>query len=121
MPSLIGTVPRPTKRSGWRATYAGDAIVHDLRRLHRWIERHGIIALRRWRHHRLNIDAHVIEIAQTLGKTTVLSGDAGCPVDFLLRIHLLSVRRRKERERARSTYREMVATTDAAAGTATWE
>jgi hypothetical protein len=42
----------------------GDAVVDQLRRLHRDIERHSVVALRRrWRDH-LHVDAHGVEIGE---------------------------------------------------------
>ena len=46
----------------------GDAVVEDLHGFHRDLHRHGEIQLRGRGHHELEIDAHLVEIAQAVEK-----------------------------------------------------
>ena len=57
-----------------------EPVVHQARGLDRDVERHGVEALVRRRHHQLKVDAHGVEIGEAL----VVAGDARADVLFLL-------------------------------------
>ena len=77
------------KRSGARATNVGHSVVDDAGGLDTDFKRNGVVALRRRRHHDLPIDAHLVQIAQALGKTVVVTAQAGVAIDLLLLVDLV--------------------------------
>ena len=64
----------------------GNAVVDDLRRLDRDVERHRVIALRRRRRDHLHVDAHGVEI----GKPVLVAG-AFANIGFLLLVERLGL------------------------------
>ena len=66
LPSGIGTVPKPLRRSGLRATNSAMPSLTMLRRLHGDVERHRVVALRRRRLDHLHVEAHGVEIGEPL-------------------------------------------------------
>ncbi len=65
----------------------GDAVVHDLRGLHRDLDRHGVVALRWRRRDHLDVNAHGVEISKTL-----VGAGVGADVGFLLLVERLGLR-----------------------------
>ena len=74
-----------------------EPVVDHARGLHRDVERHGVEALVRRRHHQLHVDAHGVEI----GKALVIAGDARADVLFLLLAQRLGLGRGEMRKRDR--------------------
>jgi len=72
-------------------------VVHHARGFDRDVERHGIEALVRRRHHELHVDAHGVEIGEAL----VIAGDARAHVRVLLLGERLGLGIGKMRERNR--------------------
>ena len=79
-----------------------------------------MIALRRRRHDDLQVDAHRIEVVQSLGEFILRPADPRVTVDLLLCVHFFCVGRGKEGQRDRRNIK-MRRTIAAAAGTDTWE
>jgi hypothetical protein len=85
----------PREAVGLARDIFGDAVVDDLRRLHRDVRWHRVVALRRRRHHQLEIDAHGVEVLEP----EVVAGDARADVGFLHLVERARLRRRVQHHR----------------------